>query len=134
MKNASIARVYTFRLHRSEMLRLALVAVFVAGVSATCPASCRTTQAGCSCLTNGTWAGGSTALLNGAYWDTTTTSTVFPLAWPPAYASLPPLYLGGSPGFTVTTWVVVKTPGELDVCCAVFRRNIIITHTPHSLC
>lgn len=95
------------------MRRILVVAAFATAASA-CSAPCVDTAAGCSCVTNGTtWAGGAVTLSGGAYWDAASNATVFPITWPPSYASLPPLYLGASPGFTVTTWIVVKNPGPV---------------------
>ena len=49
----------------------------------------------------------------GATWDATANAVALPPLWPPPYVKMPPLYLGGAPGFTLAAWVWVTVPGPV---------------------
>ena len=92
-----------------------LAVLFVSAAAATCPGGCTApASGGCLCPDgSGTWAGGASLLGAGATWDAGAQAVALPPLWPPPYVKVPPLYLGSSPGFTLTAWVWVTVPGPV---------------------
>ena len=67
----------------------------------------------CFSAASASWAGGSAKAANGAAWNSTLGALALPPGWPPSTATLPPLFVGGAPGFTVTAWAFVESAGPL---------------------
>ena len=83
-------------------------------IATTCPSGCAApTSGGCLCPDGSGWAGGESVLVANAAWDDAAQAVALPPLWPPPYIKLPPLYLGNSPGFTLTAWVWVTVPGPV---------------------